>query len=692
MSEKLSHIHMQPLVNMRKILTNSLSAEIAKLEAFLKEDAPGMAFEQVVEDLKGIAAAPVRVDSTDVIDQILPNISSDAKEIAWQICQSFANDIAASLLAPKLSSERLTKLRAAIAELGVDAFIIPLNDEFHGEAAPAASERLKWLTGFTGSAGVAAITADEAAIFVDGRYTLQVRSEVNTDLFTPRHVTDEPMTAWFKDVLDAGNTVGIDPWLHTESALNNLRSALDNMGIGIKSLSPNPIDTIWEDRPQQPLALVVPHNEEFAGKSSRDKRAEISENMSAEGVDTTVHTLPDVTAWLLNMRGADLPSTPFPLGFATLHNDETVDLFISEKKISSDLKQHLGNGVRLHEPAEFKSHLSSLNGKKVQLDPTTTSQWIVDQLNAANATILRKADPCMLPKAIKNETEKAGTRTAHIRDGVAVAKFLHWLHIEAPGGDIDELNAEQKLYDFRAEGENFKDTSFSTISGSGPNGAIVHYRSSPATNRKLEKDSLYLVDSGGQYLDGTTDITRTIAVGTASDEMKKRFTHVLKGHIALALSKFPAGTTGNQLDTLARAPLWTLGLDYDHGTGHGVGSYLSVHEGPQRISKMPSTIALQPGMILSNEPGYYKTGEYGIRIENLVMVQNEAAPDGAERELLSFETLTFAPIDKNVIEKTYLTSEEVAWLNGYHKDVWEKVSPYLEGDVKDWLSDATSPL
>ncbi|WP_025898453.1 aminopeptidase P family protein [Sneathiella glossodoripedis] len=673
-------------------MSDTIQADINTLRNLLSTETPEIDGDHIINLLKAAAAAPIRSDSDEIFDNILRNRSAAIDKLFKKLRRAFADQIKSTILAPEKSRERLSLLRKELARLKVDGFIIPLNDEFHGEAAPASSERLKWLTGFTGSAGVAAVTADKAAIFVDGRYTIQVQNEVDTELFTARHVSDEPMTEWLKEALDKDSKLAIDPWLHTENNIRNLQQALADPHITLVSISPNPIDNIWSDRPAPPLALVVPHQEKFSGQSSREKRSQIAQSLSKKGIDTVIHTLPDTTAWLLNIRGADLPSTPFALGFAMLHQDETVDLFISEQKISSDLRAHLGNGVRLHEPDEFESHLSGLRGKQVQIDPATTSQWIIDQLNSASATVVRSEDPCMLPKAAKNEVEIQGTRTAHIRDGVAVAKFLHWISENGTSGSVDELSAERKLYQFRSEGEYFKDTSFSTISGSGRNGAIVHYRSTEATNRVLDQNSFYLVDSGGQYLDGTTDITRTIAIGEPSTEMKERFTYVLKGHIALAQVVFPKGTTGSQLDTLARAPLWQLGLDYDHGTGHGVGSYLSVHEGPQRISKMPNSVALQKGMILSNEPGYYKTGEYGIRIENLVTVQEISAPKGAERELLGFETLTFAPIDVNAIEKSLLSPEEVAWLNDYHAEVWLKISPHLEGPVKDWLRDATAPI
>ncbi|MBL4665817.1 MAG: aminopeptidase P family protein, partial [Sneathiella sp.] len=547
-------------------------------------------------------------------------------------------------------------------------------------------------TGFTGSAGYAAILKDKAAIFVDGRYTLQVRQEVDTDLFEPLKVPENNLSDWLTENMQQGDVIAFDPWLHTENNVTALKSSLRKSLIELHPLTENPIDTIWDDRPPAPLALVVPHLSKYAGQSSSEKRAEIADLMSLQGVDATIHTLPDVTAWLLNIRGADLPSTPFALGFSILRKDQTVDLFMPLEKLSKDLTAHLGNGVRVHTPDELSAEISALKGKTVQIDPATTSQWIADKLQEAAAVIVRAPDPCLLPKATKNETELSGTRNAHIRDGVAVSKFLHWLSIETPKGTVDEISAEQKLYSFRAVGENFKDTSFSTISGAGPNGAIVHYRATEASNRKLEIGNLYLVDSGGQYLDGTTDITRTVAIGTATDEMKDRFTRVLQGHIALAQSKFPVGTTGSQLDTLARMPLWKQGLDYDHGTGHGVGSYLSVHEGPQRISKMPSSIALRPGMILSNEPGYYKTGEYGIRIESLVAVRVSEAPEGAERSLLEFETLTFAPIDKNAICFEILSEPEIQWLNVYHQQVWAKISPSLDGDTLKWLKEATAAI
>ncbi len=663
-----------------------------KLKTYRQKTGADLDIDPLVTALAAAAAAPERADNEAIFDHIQPGAPDDLKTLMRDLRDQFRAGIQSNILVREKSAERLAALRAEMARQDVDGFIIPLNDEFHGEAAPAASERLKWLTGFTGSAGMAAVLKDKAAIFVDGRYTLQVRQEVDTALFTPRHVSDEPLSDWLEAEMTAGDVLAIDPWLHTETNAGNLKALSGKLGVTLKEVEPNPIDRIWENRPSEPLALVVPHLEAFAGESSADKRARIATLLETSGQDAVIHTLPDVTAWLLNIRGADLPSTPFALGFTVLHKDSTVDLYMPKEKLSADLGAHLGNAVRLHDRSDFEQGLQGLSGKQVQIDPATTSQWIVSKLEQAGARITRADDPCMLPKATKNAVELAGTRTAHIRDGAAVSKFLHWLSVKAPTGSVDELTAEAKLKNFRTEGDHFKDTSFSTISGAGPNGAIVHYRATVESNRPLENGNLYLVDRGGQYLDGTTDITRTIAVGTPTAEMKERFTLVLKGHIALARAIFPVGTTGSQLDTLARLPLWSQGLDYDHGTGHGVGSYLSVHEGPQRISKMPNSVALRPGMILSNEPGYYKTGAYGIRIENLVAVQALPKTDGAEREVLGFETLTFAPIDRHLIDTALLEATEIKWVDGYHAKVWEKISPLVSGDVKDWLEQATTPL
>ena len=667
------------------------TAALPALAPFLPH---GMKEEEAVQILKAAAAAPPRGDEDLLLSRLFPRLDAENLAKISAAREEMRAQIQTDVLNRAASVERLAALRAEMARQTLDGFIIPLNDEFHGEAAPAAAERLKWLTGFTGSAGVAAVLKDRAAIFIDGRYTLQVRGEVDTTLFTPRHVSEEPMSDWLKEHMSSGQTLGVDPWLHTESGMNNLKRLTGEIGVTLASVAKNPIDAVWPDRPPQPLALVQPQTEKFAGKSSASKRQRMAAHLAERKVDATVHTLPDVVAWLLNIRGADLPCTPFALGFAILHQDATVDLFMKEMKFATGLKEHLGNMVRVWAPEEFTAALTALTGKTVQIDPMVTSQAILDRLTEGGANLIRAEDPCLLPKATKNAVEVEGMRRAHIRDGAAMAKFLHWLSANATSGDIDELTAEAKLRSFREIGENFRDLSFNTISGAGPNGAIVHYRATPASNRKLESGNLYLVDSGAQYLDGTTDITRTIAIGTPSQEMKERFTLVLKGHIALARAIFPKGTSGSQLDTLARAPLWAAGLDFDHGTGHGVGSYLSVHEGPQRISKAPSAVALQPGMVLSNEPGYYKTDAYGIRIENLVVVSEVTPPAGAERVVYGFETLTFAPIDKALVETGLMSDTEIAWLNSYHAAVRAKISPLLTGDSETltWLEQATAPL
>ncbi len=665
---------------------------LAELEQLTATLPPNVNSDETVALLRAAAAAPPRNDEDILLHQLFPDLTEDQFANLLSIRDDFRREIRSIVLNPSASRDRLAKVRAEMAREKVDGFIVPLNDEFHGEAAPAAAERLKWLTGFTGSAGVAAVLKEKAAIFVDGRYTLQVRNEVDTDLFQPCHVSEEPMSAWLAENMSSGDVLAVDPWLHTESAMSSLRKTANDAGIELKSIKENLIDKAWQDQPPRPLALVQPHPEEFTGESSASKRSRIAGSLAARQIDAVVHTLPDVIAWLLNIRGADLPCTPFALGFAITHQDGRVELFMEERKFAANLREHLGNMVAVKAPAEFESALAALKNKTVQIDPAVTSQYIVDRLTEAGARITRADDPCLLPKATKNSVEIEGSRRAHIRDGAAVAKFLHWLSENGPSGTLDELSAERKLRSFRETGENFRDLSFNTISGSGPNGAIVHYRASEASNRPLEPGSLYLVDSGAQYLDGTTDITRTVAIGEPSEEMRHRFTLVLKGHIALATAVFPKGTTGSQLDTLARAPLWSAGLDYDHGTGHGVGSYLSVHEGPQRISKMPSTVALAPGMILSNEPGYYKTGAYGIRIENLVTVREVIPPQGSERVIYGFETLTFAPLDKTLVEKSLMRDTEIAWLNGYHFAVREKLSPLLKGPALDWLQQATSPL
>ena len=520
-------------------------------------------------------------------------------------------------------AERVARLRRELAARGLDGFVVPRSDEHQGEYVPPRGQRLAWLTGFTGSAGLAVVLRERAALFVDGRYTLQAAQQVDGNLFEIHHLIDEPPAQWIGAALTAGAVLGYDPWLHTPHEVERFRIAAEKAGAELRAVADNPLDRVWPGQPAAPLAPVVPHTEAFAGESAQAKRTRLARDLAEEGVAAAVLTMPKSIAWLLNIRGGDVPHTPLPLSFALLRNDATVTLFIDSRKLAPGLDRHLGNGVAIAAPDQLGPALDALaaEGGLVQADPASAASWIFDRLQVAGAKIHRAADPCVLPKACKNMVEVDGTRAAHRRDGAALTRFLAWLMQEAPKGGLCEIAASDRLEAFRREGEYFRDLSFPTISGAGSNGAIVHYRAMPETQKRLEPGTLYLLDSGAQYLDGTTDVTRTVAIGEPSAEMRDRFTRVLKGHIALALARFPKGTTGTQLDGFARRGLWQAGLDYDHGTGHGVGSYLGVHEGPQRISKAPSTQPLLPGMIVSNEPGYYKTGAYGIRIENLVLVQ-----------------------------------------------------------------------
>ena len=595
--------------------------------------------------------------------------------------------------APDIAA-RVGTLREALSRRSLAGFIVPRADEHQGEYVPANAQRLAWLTGFTGSAGLAIVLADRAAIFVDGRYTLQVRGEVPAALFEYRHLTEQPAAEWIAATLGAGQALGYDPWLHTVGEVERYEAAAAKAGGSLVAVADNPVDAIWHDRPPSPLAPVVAHELRFAGKPAAEKRHEIAAAMIASGVDAAVLTAPDSIAWLLNIRGGDVPRTPLPLSFAILGSDASVELFVARCKLAAGLENHLGNEVAVQPPGQFGPALDRLGaaGKRVQVDPGSAAAWIFARLGAAGAPIRRAADPCQLPKARKNAVELAGTRTAHRRDGAALTRFLAWLAREAPSGRLGEIAAADRLAAIRGEGENFRDLSFDTISGAGANGAIVHYRASPQSEKRLAPGELYLLDSGAQYLDGTTDVTRTIAIGTPSEEARDRFTRVLKGHIALATCRFPTGTTGSQIDVLARHALWQAGLDFDHGTGHGVGSYLNVHEGPQRISKAPNAQALLPGMIVSNEPGYYKTGAYGIRIENLVIVTPCGDLPGAEREMLCFETLTLAPIDRALVMPALLTREEIAWLDAYHARVRETLTPLLDTETAAWLAEATRPV
>jgi len=591
---------------------------------------------------------------------------------------------------------RLEALREQLRAERLDGFVVPLTDEHMSEYVGTYAQRLAWLTGFQGSAGSAVVLPEEAAIFIDGRYTLQVREQVDGRHWSYQSVPETSVADWLRDHAPDGGRIGYDPWLHTKDWVKKAREALADKGAELVAVRRNPIDAVWADRPEPSKARLIVHSDALAGKSSAAKRQEMADWLKEQRADSAVLSALDSIAWTFNVRGADVDHTPVALAFAIVHEDGTADLFAAPEKVGDDVRQHLGNGVRVHDRSAFEPFLGGLGGKTVVADPERAVAAIFDALDKTGAKVLAKRDPAVLPKAIKNEVEIAGHRAAQARDGAALVRFLHWLSVEAPRGGVDELSASDKLLEFRRACGDLRDTSFDTISGAGPNGAIVHYRASAETNRPLEPNSIYLVDSGGQYPDGTTDVTRTVAIGEPTAEMRDRFTRVLKGHIAVARSVFPDGTRGSQLDSFARRFLWAAGLDYAHGTGHGVGSFLAVHEGPQRISPAGSSQAggdepLRAGMILSNEPGYYKTGEYGIRVENLVLVV-PVQVEGAEKKTLAFETLTFAPIDRSLIEAGMLTPEEREWLDGYHAKVLEIVGPHVNGEVRDWLTRSCAPL
>jgi Xaa-Pro aminopeptidase len=593
-------------------------------------------------------------------------------------------------------ADRLAALREQLKSEHLDGFVVPLTDEHMSEYVGSYAQRLAWLTGFQGSAGSAVVLPQEAAIFVDGRYTLQVRQQVSADEWSYQSVPETSVAEWLKDHAPEGGRIGYDPWLHTREWVKRAKETLASRGAELVPVERNPIDKIWADRPEMSKARLAVQPDEYAGKSSAEKRTDIADWLGKQHADATVISALDSIAWTFNVRGEDVHRTPVALAYAVVNSDGTADLFVASEKIGPDVRQHLGNGVRLHERYEFENALSQLGGKTIAVDPERAVSAIFDALDKAGAKAVALRDPTILPKAIKNEVEIAGQRESQVRDGAAIARFLHWIDEEAPSGEVDELTASDKLESFRREAPELRDLSFDSISGSGPNGAIVHYKSSEKTNRKLQRGELYLIDSGGQYVDGTTDITRTVAIGEPTDEMRDRFTRVLKGHIAVASAVFPKGTRGTQLDSFARRPLWEAGLDYAHGTGHGVGSYLAVHEGPQRISPATSAQAggdepLQAGMLISNEPGYYKSGEYGIRIENLVLVVEKHIA-GAEKEMLGFETVTFAPIERRLVVKDMLSAAELDWLNDYHRQVLEKIGPKLSGADREWLEQACAPI
>ncbi len=594
---------------------------------------------------------------------------------------------------PAAVPERVTALRRELKSRKLKGFLVPHSDEHQDEFLPPSAERLRWLTGFTGSAGAAIVLENAAALFVDGRYPLQARAQTDISVFEVLQTPQTKASKWLADRLPKGGAIGYDPNLHTIKEIERLTESLGKAGITLQPQETNPIDLLWQDRPAPPSAPVVPQGPELAGRSAKEKISELQETLKREKTDAVLLTLLDSIAWLFNIRGGDISHSPLVLAFALVPSRGKPLLFIDPAKIGDNVRGHLKDAAELLAPDALAGRLATLGqkGGRIRLDPETTPVRFAQVLEAAGAKIVAGDDPCILPKAIKNAAEMAGARAAHIRDGAAMARFLAWLDKHSALGRVDEISAAMKLEEFRRDTGELKDLSFDSISAAGPHGAVVHYRPTTATNLKLKPRSLYLIDSGAQYADGTTDVTRTIAIGSPSTAMRRHYTLVLKGHIGVASAKFPKGTRGQDIDPFARRPLWEAGLDFDHGTGHGVGSYLSVHEPPQRISRTGS-VELQPGMILSNEPGLYREGEYGIRLENLVLVTPPKPIKGGTREMLGFETLTLVPFDRRLIDPALLTQDELAWLNAYHAEVRRKIAPLLKGADRSWMREATSRI
>lgn len=597
---------------------------------------------------------------------------------------------------PSNGAPRVARLREKLAEQKLDGFLVPRADEHQGEYVAPRAQRLGWLTGFTGSAGAALILKDDAYIFIDGRYELQVRDQTDPEIFTYENLVTNPPAKWLEKH-GAGLIIGFDPWLHTIAEAQALRNALTKHGGQLVPVAHNLVDMIWADQPDAPLAPVTIQPARYSGREATEKLRQIQATVAESGADATVVTDPSSIAWIFNIRGKDVSNTPLPLSFGIIPSEGEPELFIDERKLAIEPRAYLTQLAKISPPSSLEEALQTRaqNKQSILLDPALAAEQLRLIVDAAGGTIIEGKDPARLPRAIKNEAELAGSRAAHERDGVAMVNFLSWLDAQQPG-TIDEITAAKKLEECRTKaGIDFQmpleDLSFDTISGAGPNGAIIHYRVNTQTNRVLNDGELYLVDSGAQFRDGTTDITRTIAVGTILPETRRAFTLVLKGMIAISTARFPQGTRGQDIDVLARIALWKHGLDYGHGTGHGVGSYLSVHEGPQNISKR-GVQELLPGMILSNEPGYYKPGSFGIRIENLIVVQEAEIPQGGDLLVMSFETLTFCPIDRRLIDKSLLTEEELNWLNDYHLSVREKLSEHLDEAALKWLQAATEPL
>jgi Xaa-Pro aminopeptidase len=591
------------------------------------------------------------------------------------------------------TAARVAALRAELERRGLAGFIVPRADRYQNEYLPPSEERLSWLTGFTGSAGAAIVLADRAAIFVDGRYLLQVRDQVDTEVFAIEHLVDAPPESWLEANLTAGAKLGYDPWLHTVDGASKLAKACAAVDASLVPTEPNPIDALWSDRPAPPLGPVTLHDLRYAGEDAAAKLDRVRAEIAKLKADALVVSNPQDVAWAFNIRGADVAHTPLPLACAIVPQDGRPALYIDGRKLTNTVRHALEQHADVRDPGEFARDLAALGGAKrtVRLDQGSAADALAKIVKEAGGKVASGVDPIALMRAVKNETEIVGARAAHVRDGAAVARFLAWFDREAPRGTLTEIDTVAALESLRRDTGKLKDISFPTIAGAGPNGAVVHYRVTRRTNRVIAPGDLFLIDSGGQYEDGTTDITRTVALGEPSAEARARFTRVLKGHIAIATMVFPDGTTGAQIDSFARQFLWAAGVDFDHGTGHGVGSYLSVHEGPASISKRGAT-ALKRGMILSNEPGYYQAGAYGIRIENLVLVAEAPAVAGGEKPLNRFETLTLAPIDRRLVDLELLTRDEIRWLDDYHARVAATLHPLLDADTRTWLAAATQPL
>jgi Xaa-Pro aminopeptidase len=594
---------------------------------------------------------------------------------------------------PAQTGPRVQALRAELSRRGLSGFVLPRADRHQNEYLAPAEERLAWLTGFSGSAGTAVVLADRAALFVDGRYTLQAGQQVDAAVFAIVPIAETSVERWLEANLPAGAKLGFDPWLHTVDGAERLARACSDAGATLVPAEPDPVDAIWTDRPAPPLGAVSLHDLRFAGEYSSSKLERIQSEIAKLRADALVVSDPHAVAWTFNVRGCDVTHTPIALAFAIVPQKGRPTLYIDSAKIGNAVRHRLEEITEVREPADFVGDLAALGtvGRVVRLDAATGADALSRIVSGAGGRITRGLDPIAMMKAVKNPVEIEGAREAHRRDGVAVTQFLAWFDREAPSGKLTEIGAVEALESFRRDSGQLKDVSFPTIAGAGSDGAIVHYRVTRASNRAIAPGDLFLIDSGAQYQDGTTDITRTVAVGEPTPEMRDRFTRVLKGHIAIARAVFPQGTTGAQLDPFARQSLWQAGLDFEHGTGHGVGSYLSVHEGPARISKLGNT-PLKRGMILSNEPGYYKAGAYGIRIENLVLVVEAPAAEGGEKPLNTFETLTLVPIDRRLIDMRLLDGGERAWIDNYHARVRDTLSPLLDADTRAWLDAATRPL